>query len=302
MTAFVMMKYSFIALAIAGFLVVLGSLLIKGRLNTIAKLFVAAIVIFVIFLADIFFLEPNWIEINHVHVSDKKLASVVGDTKIVQISDIHLTKGIGYREKEMIRKVNSVKPDIIVITGDLIDDLSQVEPAKQLIRELHATIAILGVPGNTDHIVMDAPAMQRAFADSGMDLLVNENRKIHLKNGKILWILGADNMAFGDASVDMAMAEASDYMPKILLAHSPQIFNKAVEKRINLALVGHTHGAQVGIPFLVHLSAYANRTPYVKGLFHKDRTYMYVNKGIGMKTLYIRFLCRPEIAVFQIKE
>ena len=105
--------------------------------------------------------------------------------------------------------------------------------------------------------------------------------------------------------------------PKILLAHSPDIITKAVEKRINLVLVGNTHGGQVNIPvinpileYLKPLTKYGRK--YTKGLFKIEETpldskhltghtYLYVNSGVGTSVFPIRFNCPPEIVLIELR-
>ena len=294
-------KGSFAFLA-AGSAATIGLLTVKKSLTRD----VVAIALSVICVAGVFvysyFIEPNWIKIHHVQIHDKNLARRVGNLKIVHITDLHLHDGVGFREKQMIEKVNALQPDLIFVTGDIIDDLTQVKPANQIFKSLHAKLGMFGVPGNTDHIVMDSPSLARQLAQSGIDILKNENRQLRFPNHVSVWLVGADDPVYGYARLQDAVGGVPEGATTILLAHSPDIFEQAVEERINLVLVGHTHGGQVGIPFLVHLSNYANRTPYMRGLFTKGQTKMYVNTGIGTKTLPIRFLCRPEIAVIEVVE
>lgn len=270
-------------------------------LSKIAKLFLGTFIAGFCLLVYTIYLEPNWIEIHHVRIHDSKLARVLGDTKIVQITDIHLNEGLRFRERELIKKVNALEPDLIFITGDLFDDATQIAPAKELIDSLKAKIGIYGIAGDTDHIVMDGASMAREFVQTKFDILVNENRRIALPNGNFLWILGLDAEA-NPAKMGDILAGIPDHVPKILLAEAPDVFEEAQEFGIQLALVGDTHGGQIGIPLLIRMSDYANRTPYMKGLFTKGKTKMFVNRGIGTKTLPIRFLCRPEIAVFEVTE
>ncbi|MBI4387905.1 MAG: metallophosphoesterase [Candidatus Omnitrophica bacterium] len=301
MTALRILKYVFffcMGLAVA---TVTGSILSKRKPSHMGRATLLAFIGLSLLLVDMFFVEPNWIQVNHVAIHDQKLAEVLKRIKVVHITDLHFTRGIGYREKQLIRKVNALNPDLLLITGDFFDDLSQVELVRQLIRSFKVNIGIFGIPGNTDHIVMDGFSAARELAPAGIDVLVNENRKVPLPNGRILHLAGVDDPTYGHDNLNQAMFGISEDVPTILLAHSPYIFEKAVKQEIDLVLVGHTHGGQIGIPWLVYLSDYANRTPYMRGFFKKNSTAMYVNTGIGMKTLPLRFLCRPEIAVIEVK-
>ncbi|MBN1688125.1 MAG: metallophosphoesterase [Candidatus Omnitrophica bacterium] len=300
MTKFGLLKLGFLTFAFIGGILMARNLLVRRKWSFVTKLFAVGIIMGTIFFVDIYIIEPNWIDVHKVKVEDARLHQILGNTKLVHITDIHLNSGLGFREEQLIKKVNRLKPDLIFMTGDFIDNLTQVDDARELISQLKASVGIYGVPGNTDHLVMDGKSLARELKSSGIDILVNESRRIRLPNGNILWIAGVDDPKYRYARIDKTMMGVPEDVPVIMLAHAPSAFQAAAESDVNLLLVGDTHGGQVGIPFLVQLSDYANRTPYVSGLFEMSDTQMYVNRGIGMKTLPIRFLCRPEISVIEV--
>jgi len=170
-----------------------------------------------------------------------------------------------------------------------------------LISQFKARLGIWGVPGNTDHLFIDGKGLADVLRPAGIRILVNQAERLQVDVGKYFWLVGVDDPVEGFANLSEALGSVPPGSPEILLAHGPKIFEKAIQEKINLVLVGHTHGGQIGIPFLIHLSDYANRTPYMKGLFKKESTQMYVNRGIGTKMLNVRFLCRPEITLIEIK-
>lgn len=247
-----------------------------------------------------FFIEPNWIQTERIEIQSPRLAPSLQGLTVVHVTDLHLNHGIGDREKDLVKKVNELQADILLFSGDYFDDLTQLAPTIQLISQMNAKIGKWGVPGNTDHITMDGKVLKRELQPAGITILVNEAEKVSTPNGSF-WIVGVDDPVYDHSELSEALKSVPAKEPKILLAHSPDIFDEAVQAHVDLVLVGHTHGGQVGIPLLIQFSEYANRTPYMKGLFEKDGTQMYVNRGIGMKTLPIRFLCRPEIAVIEVK-
>ncbi len=300
MSTITFLELSFVAFSgMAG--AAFGVSLLGRRQVTMSRGFIlATFFVAVLFVVDAYVIEPNWIQVDKVLIHDSQLAASLEGIKVVHITDLHLTRGIGFREKQLIRKVNDLNPDIIFVTGDFFDDVSQVEPTKELIRSLKARIGIWGVPGNTDHISMHAEDIVRALEPSGIRILVNQAQTVYTGVGKYFWLIGVDDPVYHHDKLLEALYGVPKNAPRLLLAHSPDVFDKASLEQINLVLAGHTHGGQVGIPFLVELSQYANRTIYMKGLFKKGKTQMYVNRGIGTKTLPIRFLCRPEIAVIKV--
>lgn len=301
MTKFQLLKYSFAICAVTGSLSVGCKYLLTKQLGRLSRLILLAVGIGLYGFLHIYVVEPNWIEVHKVILHDRKLAPLLENTKIVHITDFHLTDGLGFREHQLIRKVNALKPDLIFVTGDFIDNLTQLGPARKLIQSLKARQGIYGVPGNTDYTVMDSGSLERELEPAGIDILINENRKIYLDNGNVLWLVGVDDPKYEHANIERALGGISESVPVLMLAHAPEIFKEAVRLGVQIVLVGDTHGGQVGIPFLIHMSRYANRTPYMSGIFSEGKTKMYVNRGIGTKTLPIRFLCPPEIAVIEVK-
>lgn len=296
-----LLKYGLFAALGVGTATIGWSFVSTRSLSKLAKIFLSSFAGLAFVAVYSIYIEPNWIEVHQIKIHDAKLATVLKGTKIVHITDIHLNEGIGFRERRLVRKVNALKPDIIFITGDILDDITQMEPARKLIGSLKASTGIYGIAGDTDHIVMDGASLARELAPAGIDILVDEHRRISLSNGNFLWILGLDSKS-NPRKISQLLAGIPDHVPPVFLAESPAVFEEAAEAGIRLVLVGDTHGGQVGIPFLIRLSDYANRSPYMKGLFTRDKTKMYVNRGVGTKTLPVRFLCRPEIAVIEVTE
>ncbi len=243
-----------------------------------------------------FGIEPYWIRIHRVTVHDSALAKVIGGYKIVHITDVHITRGLGFREKQLISKINALKPDILFFTGDLMDSADQIPAAQELIRSLRAKIGFFGLSGDTDRMVMDEKSFGQAFSSAGLEMVLNKNRPVTLPNGKTLWIAGRA-AAFSPQTLPVVPPE----VPVIMLTHSPAVFDQAAEEGINLVLAGDTHGGQIGIPWLVRMSRYAYRGPYMKGVFKKKGTVMSVSNGIGTKSIPVRFLCPPEISVIEVK-
>lgn len=257
---------------------------------------------------DMYFVEPNWIKTERVTIHDPELADILAGLTVVQISDIHL-KEIGLREKQLVEKINALKPDILFITGDFFSDdsgqkaVDQFKGVSELIRRFKVRVGIYGILGNYDGYLEHHPERLKELIAAGINIVENETRKVSLPNKKVLWLANATESCATQRKSDSAQlkqiikAVPAD-SPIILLNHYPDIFGKAYTVGINLVLVGHTHGGQIGIPFLIHMSNSANKSPYMRGLFDSGKTKMYVNRGIGTTNLPVRFLCRPEITVF----
>jgi predicted MPP superfamily phosphohydrolase len=282
----------------------------KKRLSLYKKAAILIVLVGMISLADAHWIEPNWLKIEQVVIRDPELAEVLEGIKVVQISDIHLQGGIGYRERELIAQVNALKPDLLFITGDFFSDKQKLELAaevkalSELIRSFKTTTGIFGVRGNYDNPLSD-PAIMREFRAAGIDILMNENRAVALPNHKTLYLAGFDDEWIGPTRTKpKSFSGIPPGVPVVLLSHYPDDLGEAVEAEVNLLLVGHTHGhgGQIGIPFLVEKSKAAYKSSFMKGLFDAGKTKMYVNRGIGTTRVPVRFFCRPEITLIAIRK
>lgn len=302
MTALEVLTYSFASLGIGGLFFAVLDKMFFGRLRLVSRAAILAFLGGCCACGYARYIEPNWIDVHTVKIHDRELAQAIGKTRIVQITDIHITAGLGRREKTLIRKINAQDPDVVFFTGDLADHLSQLDSAVDFFKQLKPRLGIFAIAGDTDRIFTTPRAMAHALAPAGINFLVDETRKLRLPNGRDIWIAGLNPSGSQEDRLRNALAGVPADAPIVLLAHSPRVFDAAVLNHIPLVLVGDTHGGQVGIPFLVHLSNYADRGLYMSGLFQRGQTKMYVNRGIGTKGLSIRFFCRPEIAVFRFEE
>lgn len=243
---------------------------------------------------------PKVIEV-FVPIKNKPLA--IKEMKIVQISDLHIGPLIrhDYVEK-VVQKVNELKPDLIVLTGDVADG-NTVALTEQLqpLAKLQAPFGKFYVTGNHEYY-WGAEEWIKSMSDLGFIPLVNANRIVNFAGVRILLAGVTDISAEKFVSshkpdVERAMLayEATDF--KILLSHSPRVFGQAVQAGFDLQLSGHTHAGQF-FPFsllvpLVH--------KYHIGLNCQDGTWLYVNSGTGSWGPINRFGVHSEITVIRFK-
>jgi predicted MPP superfamily phosphohydrolase len=303
---FYIIQYLFIVFAVAIILIKVYYSLNKKSHGKLLNLSMVIAALGLLALADMYLLEPNWIKIERVEIHDAALAQALKGEKVVQISDIHL-KGLGFRERELTEKINELHPDILFITGDYFSTVrgkeadDQYKAIYELVKSFKVSTGIFGILGNYDDYLLNHPERLQELRNAGIMILHDENIKVLLSNDRMFWLAGSFYDAYhnNSSSFTKSIESIPPKAPIILLNHYPDVFDKAVNAGINLVLAGHTHGGQIGIPFLIHISNYANKSPYMKGLFRSGKTQMYVNRGIGTAVFPVRFLCRPEITVFE---
>jgi len=253
-------------------------------------------------------LETNKIMIKKIIIPDKKLADVFQGLRVIQISDLHIKK-IGYREKELVRIIKNIAPDIIFITGDLLSNNHNTTAVTQLVNTLGKIATVIAIPGNTDHLVKgykkDINLIKNLSFNSNVYLLINQSLELTVQQKsyvKKIYILGLDDNYTWNDDFFKVMLGIPSRAPKILLVHAPNIIEKIDASDINLVLSGHTHGGQIVFPFIgpiVVNRVCHSKKKYISGLYFDEGTKLYVNQGIGTAIIPLRLFCRPEITFIQ---
>ncbi|WP_128751357.1 metallophosphoesterase [Desulfosporosinus sp. HMP52] len=214
---------------------------------------------------------------------------------ILHLTDFH-SKEYGDSQRNLIELINRQQFDAVAITGDLVDKSNpNMEPAISLVKGLHSK-PVFFVPGN--HEWWTNYQIKSPLEAQGVHILDNGHFKYKIGNSYI-WIMGVDDPYLGRDQLDIALAGVSDSVPKVLLAHAPNIFSKAIKDNIDLVLVGHTHGGQVRLPLVGAVIAPGQGffPEFDYGQFTSGSTKMIINGGLGESVLPIRFYNRPEIVL-----
>lgn len=254
---------------------------------------------------DARYLEPNWIKVERLRIENQDFPDELSKLKLVHISDLHIWKE-GFRERSLIAKINALKPDIIVITGDFLyrDRRKNVSAAMSVLSALRAAKGIYGVFGDADLDMFgaDIAGFKTALHSAGVHILDNENIRIPLGNGEGLWLIGLTRGVVNKEALRLAYSGVNLSQPKILLCHYPTVVDSGYinPENVDLLLAGDTHGGQTGLKFLRDSSAMVRKNKYISGLFNIKGVPLYVNRGIGMSHKNIRFFCRPEITLITL--
>lgn len=217
------------------------------------------------------------------------------------ISDIH--SGVfmsAERMRSYAEAVNAMNADMIVVTGDFVNsDLEEVYPLSEAFRILHAPHGVFGVLGNHDYYTRRVDEVAGEINRSGIELLRNRSLPVRKGSGSII-LSGVDDTGNNDTAGryfrEAYVKDAAD-VPQILLCHRPYFFRDAARVGYDLVLSGHTHGGQVVLGEMGKdvLAPARFVSPYVAGLYVRERSQMYVSRGIGTVGVPFRFNCPPEI-------
>jgi predicted MPP superfamily phosphohydrolase len=235
--------------------------------------------------ADARWIEPDWVKTRTL-----KLCAGKPEHRFVHFTDLH-HKGDRPHTESVVNSINSLSPDFVCFTGDLIEDKKFLPEALEILSGIK--VPLYGVPGNHDYW-SHAPFsdIAKCFAGTGGAWLPDDHRLI--AGGKIN-MMGASCLG----RVQRPLPINPD-TKNILLMHYPAWAKKVPGQKFDLLLAGHSHGGQVRIPFVGALKVPYGVEEYDLGLFHTPAGPLYVNPGIGWFPLPVRFNCRPELTLIEI--
>ncbi|HYX90913.1 MAG TPA: metallophosphoesterase, partial [Myxococcaceae bacterium] len=234
-------------------------------------------------------------ELTEVAVQLPGLPRALDGFSIVQLSDIHLGNLVERRFlEELVRRANALRPDLVAITGDLVDgNVPTLGPAVAALAELRARSGTFFVTGNHEYYSGDEE--WTAFLQR-MGVAVLRNRHVRIGDpGASFDLVGVDDWGARRIGrgydLEAALAGRDPDQPAVLLAHQPANFREAARKGIGLQLSGHTHGGQV-FPFTVFVRL---AWEYPAGLYDLGASRIYVSRGCGFWGPPMRLGSPPEL-------
>ena len=269
------------------------------------KLYIIAALIFIVWLA--------WTNFNitttNIQIENTKIPSEFNGFKIAHVSDLH-NHQCG---EKLIEKIEIEKPDIIAITGDLVDSRNtDFGIALEFIQEAKKIAPIYYVTGNHEARLGDYNVLKERLEKAGVNMM--DDQSLLIGNGKSkIQILGIQDPDFVERmdieyiQEDIVRTKASEMINKdyfnLVLIHRPEYFQQYVEVGSDLVLTGHAHGGQVRIPFLGGVVA-PNQgffPEYSEGLYSEKDTDMVVSRGLGNSIIPVRVNNMPELVIVELK-
>lgn len=250
--------------------------------------------------------------VSEYKVLSDRIPAAFSGFRIAQISDLHNAQ-FGPDNQELIELLKGTYPDIIVLTGDLIDSRkTDTDTALSFARQAVSIAPCYYVPGNHEARISQYPEFVDRLKACGVQVLSSKQVTLTRGNARIA-LLGIedpsfyDDYLFGDtASVTQRLLQdisRDEDLYTVLLAHRPELFDVYAGQNIDLVFSGHAHGGQFRLPFAGGLFA-PNQglfPQYDAGLFAQGRTQMIVSRGIGNSIIPFRFNNRPEIVIAQLE-
>ena len=252
------------------------------------------------------------LELNTYTISSSKLPQSFDGYRIAHVSDLHNAE-MGKNNEKLSTMLRDADPDMIAITGDLVDSRNtDIEVALQFVREAVKIAPCYYVTGNHEARISEYDELKEAMEAAGVTVLKDAQTEISLE-GEAITLIGVNDPSyqtdylFGDSETVMntKLEELHTEQDRftILLSHRPELFETYVDHDLDLVLSGHAHGGQFRLPFIGGLVA-PNQglfPEYDAGIYTEGNTNMLVSRGVGNSILPFRINNRPEVILIELQ-
>ena len=270
------------------------------------KIILTIIITIIILISYSTMIEPKFINIKEYKIESKLIPDSFHGTKIVQFSDIHYGTTINKKQLERIaNKINELKPDIIVFTGDLLDkniSLTQntEEELTTYLSSLKCSLYKYAIFGDED---LDNKKYQEIMTKSGFTILDNKSIPLYYKDTTPILIAGYNPIItkpnYTILSDFIDNQDPTNYF-KLVLTHEPDSIDKFINYNPNLVLSGHSLGGSIDLKFTKPLMLPTNSTKYFEDYQKIKNTDLYISNGLGTTGLNARFLNPPSINLYRL--
>lgn len=285
----------------------------KEKIKSIIKKIIK-ITLFITITATLFFLYTTYISTvmittREYRITNEKIPDSFNGTKIVQFSDLHYgTTMIEENLTDIKKKINILKPDIIVFTGDLIDNdyklkTKDTEILTQKLKELNASLGKYAILGDEDNEEIISIYNQADFI-----VLRNENDLIYKSDNNPIILIGLSSLINNEQDIEKGYSyfNGETYnkdIYTITLVHEPDSADDIINSyKTDLLLAGHSHNGDVRIPYIKFTPFRKNGAKkYYQDYYEINDTKLYISSGLGTNNKSgIRLFCRPSINLYRL--
>lgn len=261
-------------------------------------LFVAAVYVFL-------YVNNNWMMTTELVYESEKIPESFHGYRVTQITDLH-DATFGKNQSRLVEKVRATKPDVIFITGDLVDSRRyDLQNSLQAVEQFVEIADVYYVLGNHEVALNLMDEIYLALTDLGVHVLPNDAVVLE-RDGERIAIAGIEDPLMGrpvSEMIDQAMKDVDDGLFTMLLSHRPEQFETYVEKEMDYVFTGHAHGGQVRLPFIGGLVAPSQGLlpKYTAGIFEKNDTTMVISRGLGNSVFPYRIFNLPQLITVEFQ-
>lgn len=245
----------------------------------------------------------RWVVVERREIAVEGLPPELDGLRVAHLSDMHLGAYTPRAWAERwVRRANAERPDLVVVTGDMVTSGVRYHgDIADVIGALSAPLGVFVAMGNHDYFGEGEPLVSLIGA-RGPRVLRNEGVRVE-RGGAAIYLAAVDDVWTRRADLGETLAARPEGTPCVLLAHDPEVFRDAAKAGVDLVLSGHTHGGQLGVPFLAHHLNFSRITHhYTLGLYRKGKSTLYVHPGLGVTGPPIRIGVAPAVTILTLRK
>ncbi len=276
------------------------------------RLWVKVVFIIIIFVC-LFFLYSRFIGIKGLKVKeysivDKNIPNNFYGLKIVQLNDIHYKVTTDKSDLEkIVKEINLLKPDIVIFGGDLFDSNikysdNDIKDLTKLLKSINSNIAKYAIKGEED---VDINSWETIMNDSNFININDDYEFIYSKGSEPILLVGISTNYYNNhikETLEKIYSEINlKYNYSILVLHEPDFIDYIEYSKFNLILASHSHNGQIVLPFLSNVISDKYSNNYYNEFYELSNTKLYVSSGIGTSKYKLRFLNKPSINLYRLR-
>ena len=276
------------------------------------RLWVKVVFIIIIFVC-LFFLYSRFIGIKGLKVKeysivDKNIPNNFYGLKIVQLNDIHYKVTTDKSDLEkIVKEINLLKPDIVIFGGDLFDSNikysdNDIKDLTKLLKSINSNIAKYAIKGEED---VDINSWETIMNDSNFININDDYEFIYSKGAEPILLVGISTNYYNNhikETLEKIYSEINlKYNYSILVLHEPDFIDYIEYSKFNLILASHSHNGQIVLPFLSNVISDKYSNNYYNEFYELSNTKLYVSSGIGTSKYKLRFLNKPSINLYRLR-
>ena len=274
----------------------------KSHAKTVIKVTLITMTLVFSFFYYIRFIEPSMLFVKETKIESSKIPKSLSGLKIVHFSDIHYKMTTNEQEiKKLVQKIQELKPDILVFTGDLLDEKIEYKEEdykflNEKLEEMEVSMSKYYVKGHTDYFTEKT---EQILNDANFISLNNNHDWIYGTNEEKIEIIGFGSSLQNDFDLEQ-INSISDDSYSITLFHEPDNITELKDKNIDLALAGHSHNNQIHIPILTNLIKVDGAKNYNNNYYQVNQTQLFITAGIGTSNFRYRLFSPPTINLYRL--
>lgn len=275
--------------------------MIKKKDKKKSNIFIYFLLIISLLILYACYIEPKNLIIKEYKIENKEIPDSFDGLKIIHFSDIHYGTTVDLKYlKNIIKKINKQKPDIVIFTGDFLDkhhnlNNKEIKNIKKELKKINSTLGNYVVSGNHD---MEYESDFKKIFEESFTFLNNEEKLIYYKDTTPISIVGFADARESDANYDILKKENNYY--RIILAHEPDEYKKIKNYDFDIMLSGHSHNGQIRVPFIGAIYTPPGAKTYYEEYYKLDNHEIFISNGIGTSGLNLRFLSKPSINFYRL--